>query len=76
MQKISSITILGFLIILVASPFIGISGSWKDMFFIICGLAIIILSLLIRRELHKVLRILHGEETESVKDTYVENNPQ
>lgn len=76
MKKISSITVLGFLIMLIASPLIAISREWKEFILIICGLAVIILSYLIRRELHQVLKFLHGEEDSSFKDTYVENNPQ
>jgi FtsH-binding integral membrane protein len=75
MVKISSITALGFLVLLVASPFISISRDWKDYIFIASGLAIIILSFLIRKELHKVIRVVHGIE-EIKSDTYVENNPQ
>jgi FtsH-binding integral membrane protein len=75
MKKISSITAIGAFIIVVASPFVSISRDWKSYIFMICGLAIIILSLLIRKELHKVIRIFHGIE-EVKSDTYVENNPQ
>jgi len=76
MKKISSITALGFLVLIVASPFIAIPQEWKNYFFMIGGLAIVVLSLLIRNELHKVLRVLHSDDTELVKDTYVENNPK
>jgi hypothetical protein len=75
MKRISSISALGILVLLVASPFIAISRTWKDYILMACGLAIIILSLLIRKELHKVIRIVHGVE-EIKSDTYVENNPQ
>jgi hypothetical protein len=75
MIKISSITGLGVFILLVASPFIGISDDWKNKIFMVCGLAIIILSLMLRKELHKVIRIVHGV-AEVKSDTYVENNPQ
>ncbi len=75
MKKISSITALGVLVLIVASPFIAISREWKSYIFMVCGLAIIILSLFLREELHKVLKIIH--ETMEVKsDTYVENNPR
>lgn len=75
MKKISSITALGFAILIIASPFIAISRDWKTYILMACGLAIIILSVLIRRELHKVIRHVHG--IEDIKpDTYVENNPQ
>ena len=75
MKKISSITGLGVLVLLVASPFMNISRNWRDYILMACGLAIIILSYLIRQELHKVIRIVHGVE-EIKSDTYVENNPQ
>jgi FtsH-binding integral membrane protein len=75
MIKISSITGLGFLILLVASPFFSISTEWKNIILMISGLAVIILSYLIRKELHKVIRIVHNVE-EIKSDTYVESNPQ
>jgi hypothetical protein len=75
MKKISSITAIGVLVLLVASPFMNISRTWRDYILMACGLAIIILSFLIRKELHKVIRIFHGVE-EVKSDTYVENNPQ
>jgi hypothetical protein len=75
MKKISSITALGALVLLVASPYIGISQDWKNYILIISGLAIIILSVLIRKELHKVIKLVH-EVKEIKADTYVENNPQ
>ena len=75
MKKISSITALGFLIMLVASPFISISRDWKDYILMACGLAVVIFSFLIRKDLHKVIRIFHGVD-EVKSDTYVENNPQ
>jgi hypothetical protein len=76
MKKISSITAIGILILLVASPFIAISRDWKTYIFMASGLAIIALSILIRKELHKVLKVIHGETPETIKDTYVESNPQ
>jgi sulfite exporter TauE/SafE len=75
MKKISSITALGALVLLVASPYIAISRDWKTYLLMLAGLAIIILSLMLRKELHKVIRIVHGVE-EIKSDTYVENNPQ
>ena len=73
MFKISSITALGFLTILVSVS--NIYRDWKDYILVVVGIAIIILSYLIRQELHKVIRIVHGVE-EDKTDTYVENNPQ
>ena len=75
MIKISSITVLGVLVLLVASPYVGISRTWKDYILMICGLAIAIISFLLRKELHKVIKIVH-EASEVKADTYVENNPQ
>jgi hypothetical protein len=73
MKKISSITAFGFLVLFI--PYAGIPRYWVNIVLFICGLAIIILSFLIRRELYKVIRIFHGVE-EVKSDTYVENNPQ
>ena len=75
MIKISSITAFGVIVLLVASPFISISRDWKDYILMFCGLAIIVLSLLLRKELHKVIRIVHGVH-EVKSDTYVESNPR
>ena len=75
MVKISSITAIGVLILLVASPYVSISRDWKDYILMASGLAIIILSLMLRKELHKVIRFVHGV-AETKADTYVENNPQ
>jgi hypothetical protein len=75
MIKISSITALGVLALLIASPFIAISRTWKDYLLMLIGLVIVVLSLMLRKELHKVIRIVHGVE-EIKSDTYVESNPQ
>lgn len=75
MIKISSITVLGFIITIISSPLIRISRDWKEIILVISGLSIIVLSFLIRVELNKVVRTLHGLE-EIKSDTYVENNPQ
>lgn len=75
MKKISSITAIGVLVLLVASPFIAISRDWKNYILMASGLAITILSLMLRKELHKVIRIVHSAE-EIKTDTYVESNPQ
>ncbi len=75
MKKISSITALGVLVMIIASDFISIPRGWKQLFIILCGLGIVVLSILLRKELHKVIRIVHGVE-EVKSDTYVENNPQ
>lgn len=75
MKRISALSALGFIVLLVASPFIAISRTWKDYVLMICGLLIIVISILLRKELHKVMRIVHGVE-EIKPDTYVESNPQ
>ena len=75
MKKISSVTVLGFVILFVASPFIAVSRDWKDYVLMASGLVVIVLSFLIRKDLHKVIRIFHGVD-EVKSDTYVENNPQ
>jgi len=75
MKKISSITGLGILVLIVSSPFMFISQEWKNYVLMIAGLAITVLSLMIRKELHKVIKIVHDVH-EAKADTYVENNPQ
>jgi hypothetical protein len=75
MKKISSITALGVLVLLVSSPYIGISSEWKDYILMLAGIVIITLSILIRKELHQVIKIAHGAG-ETKTDTYIENRPQ
>jgi len=73
MVKISSISVLGFFLMII--PFAGFFQSWKDFLYIAIGATILILSLLIRKELHNVLRILHGDTTTKTS-TFSESNPQ
>jgi hypothetical protein len=77
MKKISLITFLGVLVLLVSSPYtyIGIWNEWKSYFIVVASITIIILSILIRKELHKVIKIAH-EAGEVKTDTYIENKPQ
>jgi hypothetical protein len=75
MKKISSITALGVLVLLVSSPYIGISQDWKNYTLMIAGVIIVTLSILIRKELHQVIKIAH-EAGEVKTDTYIENKPQ
>jgi FtsH-binding integral membrane protein len=75
MIKISSITILGFFIALVGSPLVSIPRNMKEILLVIAGLGVIVLSFLIRRELHQVIRAFHNLD-EIKSETYVENNPQ
>lgn len=75
MIKISLLTFLGFLTMLFGSPFISLPWRWKEYILVVLGFIIIISSLLLRKELHKVLKIINN--TDEIKsDTYVENNPQ
>ena len=73
MVKISSISVLGFLLILV--PFSGFPLAYKEFIYIVFGAIILTLSLIIRRELHEVLRNLH-RDVDIKNDTFSENNPQ
>lgn len=75
MKRISTVSILGFLVLLVASPYVAVSRVWKDYFLMLAGLVILVLSILIRKELHKVVRLVNGAE-DIKSDTYVESNPQ
>lgn len=73
MIKISSVTATAVLSILII--FSSIPRDWKDYILLFCSLVIIVISIILRKELHKVIRIVHGVE-EIKSDTYVENNPQ
>ena len=56
-------------------PFTGFPYGWKLALYVLFGAIILVLSLLIRRELHEVLRTLHGSH--AVKnDTFSETKPQ
>ncbi|MFA6226868.1 MAG: hypothetical protein WC631_00065 [Candidatus Paceibacterota bacterium] len=71
MIKISSIFILGIIIAIV--PFTGFPKTVKDFTYIFGGLIVTGLSLLIRRELHEVLRSLHNDHIKT--DTFSQNSP-
>ncbi|MGB8815787.1 MAG: hypothetical protein WCC74_00910 [Minisyncoccia bacterium] len=73
MIKISSISVLGFL--LMVMPFTAFPHGFTNFIYISFGVIILILSLLIRRELHEVLRTIHSG-TIIKKDTFSESNPQ
>jgi len=73
MVKISSIFVLGIIVLL--TPFSGFPFEWKETIYIISGLAIIVFSLLIRKELHEVLRAIHNKE-DIKNDTFSESSPQ
>jgi len=73
MVKISSIFVLGLFVALM--PFSGFPIAWKNTLYILLGLAIVVLSVLIRRELHEVLRRLHDSH-EIKTDTFSQNSPQ
>jgi hypothetical protein len=57
MIKISTIFALGILIALV--PFSGFSADFKYFLYVVFGLSVSVLSYLIRKELHEVLKHLH-----------------
>jgi|688.fasta_scaffold1163078_2 hypothetical protein len=71
MIKISTIFVFGILVALV--PYSGFPSSTKTFLYVFFGVLIAILSLLIRRELHEVLRVLHGEEK---NDTFSQSEPK
>jgi len=71
MIKISTIFILGILIALI--PYSGFPSGTKNFSYVFFGVLIAILSLLIRRELHEVIRTLHGEEK---NDTFSQSAPK
>lgn len=60
-------------IIIALTPFSGFPSAWKEFIYIICGVLIAILSILIRRELHEVLRMMHNDDAKS--DTFSQNTP-
>jgi uncharacterized membrane protein len=73
MVKISSIFVLGLLTALI--PFSGFPAEWKETFYILFGLAVAGLSILIRRELHEVLKRLHDSQ-EIKTSTFSQNSSQ
>jgi hypothetical protein len=72
MIKISTIFGLGVLIFF--TPFLGLPMGGKNFIYIVSGLLIVILSVLIRRELHEVLRKMHTENVST--ETFSESKPQ
>jgi hypothetical protein len=72
MVKISTIFALGILVILV--PFSGFPIGWKNFLYVLSGAIIVLFSILIRRELHEVLRQLHGDGITT--DTFSESAPK
>ena len=72
MVKISSIFALGVLVTVM--QFFGFSSDTKNYFYFLAGILIVILSVLIRGELHEVLRHLHGAEIKT--DTFSQSAPQ
>ncbi len=67
MVKISTIFALGILTALV--QFTGFPKSFKDFLYVVFGIAIAILSYLIRKELLEVVRHLHDIEPKSSTDS-------
>ena len=72
MVKIS--TIFGLGVLIAVMQFLGFSSSVKNYFYFLAGLGVAILSVLIRGELHEVLRHLHGAEIKT--DTFSQSAPQ
>ena len=70
MVKISSLSIIGF-IIMITPVIIGLPRQWADVVYFVLGAVVIILSFLIRRELHDVMKVLHGGDITA--DTHKEN---
>jgi len=71
MVKISTIFGLGVLVAL--TPFLGFPIGGKNFIYIVSGILIVVLSVLIRRELHEVLRHLHTENVST--GTFVDSKP-
>lgn len=71
MIKISTISVFGILIALV--PYTGFPSETKTFLYVFFGLLITILSLIIRKELHEVVRMLHSEEK---NDTFSQSEPK
>lgn len=74
MIKISTITGLGVLIAVLGSGFLGFPIEWKNFLYVVSGISIVVLSILIRKELEKVVKHLY---TGTVKtDTFSESTPK
>lgn len=76
MVKISTIFALGIFIAII--PFTGLPNDaafpLKNILYVACGLAVTVLSLIIRKELEEVVRHLH---TETIKtETFTESAPK
>ena len=75
MVKISTITGLGALIVVMALGFLGFPIEWKNFIYVVSGALIVILSLMIRKELEKVVKHLYSAHTRKT-DTFSESNPE
>jgi len=73
MVKISSIFGLGILVALI--QYTGFPIEVKNWIYLLTGLLIAVLSLMIRKELHEVLRSLHSD-TFVKTDTFTESTPK
>jgi hypothetical protein len=75
MIKISTIFALGIFVALI--PFLGLPNDstlpLKNILYVVSGLAITILSVLIRKELEAVIKHLHSDVVKA--DTFTESNP-
>ncbi len=72
MVKIS--TIFGLGVLVTVMQFFGFSSDVKNYFYFLAGITVVVLSVLIRNELHEVLRHLHGIEIKT--DTFSQSAPQ
>ncbi len=76
MVKISTIFALGIFIAII--PFTGFPNDSafpvKNVLYIICGLAVTILSVLIRKELEEVVKHLYSDEVKT--DTFSDSSPK
>jgi hypothetical protein len=72
MVKIS--TIFGLGVLVTVMQFFGFSSGVKNYFYFLAGITVVVLSVLIRNELHEVLRHLHGIEIKT--DTFSQSAPQ
>ena len=74
MIKISTITGLGVLVAVLGTGFLGFPIEWKNFLYIVSGILIVVLSVLIRKELEKVLRHIYLGEVKN--EIFSESGPK
>lgn len=72
MVKISTIFALGLLIAVI--PFTGFPIDIKNLLYIVSGLAVTVLSVMIRKELEEVIKHLYSDTVKT--DTFAESKPK